>query len=138
MIGRPEGGVRCYGIPAGFECSLLIEDLVAVSRGESGLAEQTRARLATLAHGVRIMVFDTPTCPHCPRASRLAHAMAQESRRVRADVIEAMEVPELAERHGVYGVPKTVVNGIAAFEGALPEAAFVGRVLAARPIPARA
>ena len=47
--------------------------------------------------------------------------MALASDRVRADAIEAMEFPELANRFAVFGVPKTVVNGSAAVEGAVPE-----------------
>jgi len=47
--------------------------------------------------------------------------MALASDRVRADAIEAMEFPELANRFEVFGVPKTVVNGSAAIEGAAPE-----------------
>ncbi len=47
--------------------------------------------------------------------------MALASDRVRADAIEAMEFPDLANRFAVFGVPKTVVNGSAAIEGAAPE-----------------
>ena len=47
--------------------------------------------------------------------------MALASDRVRADAIDAMEFPELANRFHVFGVPKTVVNGSVAVEGAAPE-----------------
>jgi hypothetical protein len=57
--------------------------------------------------------------------------MALESPRVRADVIEATEFPALADRYGVYGVPKVVLNETYSFEGALPEAAFLKHVMAA-------
>jgi glutaredoxin-like protein len=137
VIGRNgDTGLRYYGVPAGFEFVLLIEDLIAVSRGDSGLGPQTRAALARLTGDVRILVFATPTCPHCPKASRLAHAIAQESPRIRADVIEAMEFPALAERYAVYGVPKVVINETTSFEGALPEAAFLQYVLDAVSPPA--
>jgi len=124
-------GIRFYGIPSGFEFGALIDDIVAVSRNDSGLAPETRQALATLTQDVHIQVFVTPTCPYCPRASHLAHAMALESPRVRADVIEAMEFPALADRYGVYGVPKVVLNETRSFEGALPEAAFLSQVMAA-------
>jgi glutaredoxin-like protein len=132
LIGRDgESNLRYYGIPSGFEFAALLDDLIAVSRGDSGLSPQTRAALAGLAHDVHLKVFVTPTCPYCPRASRMAHAFAQESPRVRADVIEAMEFPELAARYGVYGVPKVVVNETRGFEGAQPEATFLAEILAA-------
>ncbi|MDR7463775.1 MAG: thioredoxin family protein [Armatimonadota bacterium] len=123
--------MRYYGIPAGFEFAAFLEDLVAVSRRDSGLSPQTRQALAGLARDVHIQVFVTPTCPYCPRAARLAHAMALESPRVRADVIDASEYPDLAQRYSVYGVPKVVINETTQFEGALPEAAFLAAVLQA-------
>ena len=47
---------------------------------------------------------------------------------MRADVVEASEFPELAERYAVYAVPKIVINETTEFVGAQPEAAFVGYV----------
>ena len=54
--------------------------------------------------------------------------MALESPHVTADVIEASEFPELIQRYGVRGVPKTVINGTVGVEGAVPEAALLSRV----------
>ncbi|MDR7472261.1 MAG: thioredoxin family protein [Armatimonadota bacterium] len=129
--GDGQARMRYFGIPAGLEFGVLIEDIVAASRADSGLRPQTRQALRDLPGDVHIQVFVTPTCPYCPRTARLAHAMAQESPRVRADVIEANEFPALAERYGVYGVPKVVINEEWSFEGALPEEAFLHYVLAA-------
>ena len=39
-------------------------------------------------------------------------------------MIEASEFPHLANRYGVYAVPKVVMNERVNFEGALPEKAF--------------
>src|SRR5439155_6783218 len=63
--------------------------------------------------------------PHCPRAARLAAFLAVESSRVRADIVEAGEFPDLAERYNVYAVPKIVINDTVEFVGAQPEAEFV-------------
>jgi glutaredoxin-like protein len=132
LIGRDgEARIRYFGIPAGFEFAVLIDDLVAVSRQDSDLRPQTRQALKNLARDAHIQVFVTPTCPYCPRVARLAHAMAQESAHVRADVIEASEFPALADRYGVYGVPKVVINEAWSFEGAVPEDVFLRYVLAA-------
>ena len=57
--------------------------------------------------------------------------MAVESDRVTADVIEAMEFPDLARRYGVRGVPKIVINDRAEFVGALPEAEYLAQIRAA-------
>ncbi|MDR5696557.1 MAG: thioredoxin family protein [Armatimonadota bacterium] len=130
LIGE-HGRARYYGIPAGLEFAVLVEGLVAASRGDSGLRPQTRQALAYLERDVHIRVFVTPTCPYCPRLARLAHAMAQESERVRADVVEAMEFPALADRYAVVGVPKVVINETYGFEGARPEEVLLQHALEA-------
>jgi thioredoxin-like negative regulator of GroEL len=59
----------------------------------------------------------------------LANRMALASDHVRAVGVEANEFPELSQRFGVRSVPLTVVNQAGSFVGALPESAFVDRVL---------
>lgn len=61
----------------------------------------------------------------------MAHQLAVESPHVTADVIEVSEFPELLERYHVRGVPKTIINERVTFEGALPEAAVLNRVVEA-------
>ena len=52
----------------------------------------------------------------------LAHQMALESPWVQAEMVEAMEFPELSDRHGVSGVPQTTINdGAGNVIGAVPE-----------------
>ncbi len=57
--------------------------------------------------------------------------MAMVNANITADIVEANEFHELAERYYVYGVPKTVVNDKVEFEGAVPEAIFLKNVLKA-------
>lgn len=54
-------GIRFYGIPSGYEFSSLIEDVMMVSQGESGLSEATKAQVAQLTKPVHLQVFVTPT-----------------------------------------------------------------------------
>jgi hypothetical protein len=61
---------------------------------------------------------------------RLAHQFAMESDLVTADMVEASEFPQLAMRHAVMGVPKTIVNNRSAADGMLPEGAFLDVILA--------
>jgi glutaredoxin-like protein len=133
VISRDVGDsrLRYYGIPSGHEFGAFVAALVAASRHDGGLAPQSRRALAGLARDVHLQVFVTPACPYCPGVARLVHAMAIESPRVRAGVIEATEFPELANRYRVYGVPNVIINETMAFEGTLPEAAFVAHVLRA-------
>ena len=64
-------------------------------------------------------------------AVQLAHRMAIESDMVQADMVEASEFPHLVHKYNVFGVPKTVVNEVVQFEGALPEPLFLAQVMKA-------
>jgi alkyl hydroperoxide reductase subunit AhpF len=54
-------GMRFYGIPAGHEFSALIQALLLVSEGDSGLQPETRQFLHALTQPVHLQVFSTPT-----------------------------------------------------------------------------
>jgi len=115
-------GVRFAGIPAGHEFTSLIQGLLMVSSGDSGLDEKTKSLLANLSEPLHFYVFVTPTCPYCPQAVILAHRMAFENKLVQAEMVEAMEFPELSNKFGVSGVPHTVINfGADEVVGAVPE-----------------
>ena len=125
-------GIRYAGIPSGHEFSSLINDLVLVSGRDSGLAPETRAKLKEISQPVFMQVFVTPTCPYCPRAVVLAHQMAMENPFIQAEMVEAMEFPELSERFGVSGVPQTTINeGAGTVVGAVPEANLLAEILQA-------
>ena len=59
--GAKDYGIRFLGIPAGYEFSNLIDSIIAVSRGEAQLKDETKAALAGLTEDVTIKVFATPT-----------------------------------------------------------------------------
>jgi glutaredoxin-like protein len=120
--GPVDYGIRYAGIPSGHEFSSLIQDILLVSRRDSGLSENTRDFLATLTEPVILQVFVTPTCPYCPQAVVTAHQMALESPMVQAEMVEATEFPELSNKYGIMGVPDTVINqGRGKIVGAVPE-----------------
>ncbi len=131
LQGRAKGKVRYFGIPAGYEFSTLIEDILDVSRGTTNLSDTTREILATIDQDLHIQVFVTPTCPYCPRAARLAHKLAIENEHITADVVEVSEFVDMAQRYRVQGVPKTVVNDRIELVGALPEPRFMQQVFEA-------
>lgn len=54
-------GIHFYGIPAGHEFSALIQALMLVSGGDSGLKQETRQFLRGLTQPVHLQVFSTPT-----------------------------------------------------------------------------
>src|SRR5215212_11973367 len=59
--GKAAGQVRFFGIPAGYEFSTLVADIVDVSRSNVELSEKTQTQLAALEAPVHIQVFVTPT-----------------------------------------------------------------------------
>jgi glutaredoxin-like protein len=131
LAGKAKGRVRYFGIPGGHEFGSFLAGLVDVGNGQTDLSERTKKALHGLLKDVHIRVFVTPSCPFCPAAASLAHKMAVESERVTADIVEANEFPDLAERYNVRGVPKVVVNDSTGFVGAQPEARFLEHVLRA-------
>jgi hypothetical protein len=59
----------------------------------------------------------------------LAHQFALESENVEAEMVEAMEFPELSDRYGVSGVPHTSINfGAGELVGAAPEERLVEQI----------
>jgi len=66
LLGTKDGkeqdyGIRFYGIPSGYEFATVVEDIIAVSRGESGVKPATQKALAGLTAPAHIQVFVTPT-----------------------------------------------------------------------------
>ena len=59
----------------------------------------------------------------------LAHMFAMESPMVEAEMVEAMEFPDLANRYDVNGVPQTTINfGAVNVVGAAPEDQLVEQI----------
>jgi alkyl hydroperoxide reductase subunit AhpF len=54
-------GVRFFGLPMQYDFGVLIDGIVDVSKGESGLEPATLEALKTLSKPVHLQVFTTPT-----------------------------------------------------------------------------
>jgi hypothetical protein len=61
LHGSNAGTVRFLGTPSGYEFSTLIADIVDLSRGDIGLADETKSALSAITEPVHIQVFSTPT-----------------------------------------------------------------------------
>lgn len=129
VVGKEDRGIRFYGIPGGYEFTSLLKAITMVSSDDAGLSQAARSKLGALTRPVRLKVYVTPTCPHCPAAVHLAQQLAMASPWVTAEMIEAVEFPHLANRDQVMAVPKTVIEGVGAFEGALPEPLYVEKIV---------
>lgn len=61
LSGQNKGKVRFFGVPAGYEFSTLVEDLLTVSSGAPELMDSTKQALEGLTQDLHIQVFVTPT-----------------------------------------------------------------------------
>jgi thioredoxin reductase (NADPH) len=67
LINPDRFNIRYTGAPAGEEGTSLIETIMTVSRGESGLSEKSKQMLAEFKEKRHVRVFVTLACPYCPR-----------------------------------------------------------------------
>jgi glutaredoxin-like protein len=121
-------GIRYFGIPSGYEFSSLINSIMMVGKGDSGLSTETKQWVSSLESPIHMQVFVTPTCPYCPQAVILAHQLAMESDMIQSDMVEAIEFPGLSNKYGVQGVPRTIINETVHLEGAAPESILVHKL----------
>jgi glutaredoxin-like protein len=128
LIGERDTGIRFYGIPAGYEFTTFVEDLVDIARRDTSLAAPLKVELAKVTKPVHLQVMVSPTCPYCPTAVRTAHRFALLNPNVRADMVEISEFPFLAVKYGVQGVPVTIINEKYSVVGAIPEAMLIEEI----------
>ncbi len=61
LLGKKDPGIRFYGIPSGYEFASLLDDIVALSKNDSGLSEETKDRIKEINTPMHLQVFVTPT-----------------------------------------------------------------------------
>ena len=61
VVGEADTGIRFYGVPEGHELISLVEAVLLVASRDSGLSDDSRARLAEVEAPIDIQVFVTPT-----------------------------------------------------------------------------
>ncbi len=130
---EPHSRIKFYGIPAGYEFTALLEDIVDISNNKTDLSPEIVTDLKKVTWPVHIQVFSTPTCPYCPAAVRTAHRFALLNENIRADMIEAIEFPHLAQKYNVRGVPRSIINENIIIDGAVSEKQFLEKILSSQP-----
>ena len=128
IVGNKDYGIRYYGMPAGYEFPVIVDDIIDVSRGATSLPDSVKKRLSEIKKPVHLQIFVSPTCPFCPRAARMAHQLAIESEFIRSDVIEMIEFPYLVQKYNVMSVPHIVINEDTAFVGAQQIEFFIEQI----------
>lgn len=59
--GEKDFGIRFYGFPLGYEFSSLVEAILSVSKGDSGLGATSKEALKKVTAPLHLEVFVTPT-----------------------------------------------------------------------------
>lgn len=124
IVGDQDYGVRYFGMPMGYEFSVIVEDIIDVSWGTTEMDPETMGNVLPIDERLHIQVFVSPTCPYCPQMVRAAHKFAILNPSITADMVEITEFPDLVQKYDVMGVPKTIINEEFSIEGAYPEKAF--------------
>jgi len=115
-----KGDARFYGMPSGYEFGTIIE-LIKLAGGELK-SEDSMVKFFDASDGIKLEVFTTPQCPHCPASVYVALKFAMSSAKVKGYAYEAMEFREIAGKYKVMSVPKTIINeGKGEFVGGYPE-----------------
>jgi glutaredoxin-like protein len=136
LRGRDTAMLKLYGMPGGTEFPSFLDTIADVSCKAVLLSQESVKSLRKVKEDLRVKVFIAPTCPYCPGPARAAFQMSIANPRVKPEVIEANEFPELAQRYNVRAVPLTVIEDRIAVTGAVPEKALVEQVLKAAQSPA--
>ena len=131
VLGERDYGIRFYGIPAGYEFTSLIEDIVDISRRTLNLPEAILKELARVDRPVHIQVLTSPTCPYCAIAVRLAHRFAMANENIISDMVELTEFPNLAVKYHVESFPKIIINEETSLPGLPTDTDFVQAILKA-------
>jgi len=61
LLGDMDYGIRFYGIPAGYEFNVLIEDIMDVGKRNPGLSKEVMTELAKVDQSVHMQVLISPT-----------------------------------------------------------------------------
>jgi glutaredoxin-like protein len=61
VMGEKDYGIRFYGVPAGYEFAILVEDILNVGRREHGLPTDIADKLAKVDKPVHMQVIISPT-----------------------------------------------------------------------------
>lgn len=122
-------GLRFFGLTGGYELVSLLEAILMVSTGHSGLDPAIEMLARRIREPVHLEIMVTLTCPYCPRMVQFAHQLAFAVKDIQADMIDAAEFPTLVQRYQVQGVPLTVIKKRRGFEGALPAESAMMEIL---------
>ncbi|HEX9020878.1 MAG TPA: thioredoxin family protein [Nitrospirota bacterium] len=123
--GAENQAVTFYGVAEDLFLEALLNVIQAISDGKAWFPGEVRRALDLLSHDARIRVFVENDCASCLPVAETAIGMALESPKVYTDIVIASDFPELAKKHGVASVPKTVFGEKLYKDGPVSESEFL-------------
>lgn len=126
-------GIKFYGLPSGHEINSFVKDLIEVSGKKEELDADIAGKISAIKNDVHIQVFVSTTCPYCSDAVSIAHRLALENSKIRADMVDSATFQHLAIRHNVNSVPKIIINDKVEFVGVKSVSGFIKYIEKALP-----
>lgn len=123
-----KGFVNFYGMPAGYEFSSLVEDIIDMGSDKLVLPDDVIEEISEIDYPIDLKVFITAACPYCPKAVRTAHLFSMVNENIRGSMVDANGFPDLSMKFMVTSVPHIMVNDRSSFVGALPPREFLAKV----------
>lgn len=118
--------VRFTGAPAGEEGRALLQSILLLGSGISGLGASSVALLQKLEEPRHVKVFSSPGCPYCPgQVTQAVRCALERPDLVTVECVNVDEFPDLAAEYKVGSVPHTVFTDDCIQIGLTPEDTFV-------------
>lgn len=100
--------LRFYGLPEMNEFQSLIEGILLVSSGKSGVDDYIVDDIKGAAGKIRLFV--TPYCPVCPDATEILMSFAVENKNIHVDIYSIETFPELKDTYKIRGTPTIITD----------------------------
>jgi len=125
VIAPERYAIRWLGAPMGEEARTLLETILLVGHGKSGLSEESVRILGKLDGPRKIKVFVSPTCPYCPQqAVNAVRAAVERPDLISLEIVDIQCRPDLADQYGAHSVPQAFANDLLIGMGAQSEELF--------------
>lgn len=127
--GQANRVLRYYGLPGAALFQVLLEAIVLSSWADVPHQPDTVASLRRLRDSVQVSVLVSAFCEPSARVAHATTRMALVNNRVKAEVVEISDCPELRERYQVDATPVTVLDGHTVVRGEIDEVALAQTIV---------
>lgn len=126
LVFEPEKyDIKWLGAPAGEEGRALVELIILLGTGKSGLSEDSVKILSNITDKRHLRLFVSPTCPYCPQqAFNVFKAAVEKPDLISVEIIDITAFPEIADEYDAQSVPQTFANDELIAMGAQSEELF--------------